>query len=138
MIPSCTIFSFKLVNDLQFNYFANIMHGSCLWHIIIIPLFITFGDKNYGNITIKFKTLHIIYTYQIKLSLAPLGINDCLCLTVRNTGILRCAWLVLQDLKLWPWSTGFSKKRLQRCASDSRIRLNSFLVKFWIKRNVID
>ena len=22
--------------------------------IIIIPLFITFGDKNYGNITIKF------------------------------------------------------------------------------------
>ena len=27
--------------------------------IIIIPLFITFGDKNYGNITIKFKTLHL-------------------------------------------------------------------------------
>ena len=70
--------------------------------IIIIPLFITFGDKNYGNITIKFKTLHIIYTYQIKLSLAPLGINDCLCLTVRDTGILRCAGLVLQDLRLWP------------------------------------
>ena len=38
---------------------------------IIMPLFITFGDKNYGNITIKFKTLHIIYTYQIRLSLAP-------------------------------------------------------------------
>ena len=98
---------------------------------IIIPLFITFGDKNYGNITIKFKTLHIIYTYQIKLSLAPLGINDCLCLTVRDTGILRCAGLVSQDLRLWPWSTGLSKKRLQGCASDSRIRLNSFLVKFW-------
>ena len=48
--------------------------------IIIIPLFIIFGDKNYGNITKKFKTLHMIYTYQIKLSLAPLGINDCLCL----------------------------------------------------------
>ena len=27
--------------------------------IIIIPLFITFGDENYGNITIKFKTLHL-------------------------------------------------------------------------------
>ena len=50
----------------------------------------------------KFKTLHIIYTYQIKLRLAPLGINDCLCLTVRDTGILRCAGLVLQDLRLWP------------------------------------
>ena len=69
---------------------------------IVIPLFITFGNKNYGNITIKFKTLHIIYTYQIKLSLAPLGINDCLCLTVRDTGILRCAGIVLQDLRLWP------------------------------------
>ena len=40
----------------------------------------------------------MIYTYQIKLSLAPLGRNDCLCLTVRDTGILRCAGLVLQVL----------------------------------------
>ena len=40
--------------------------------------------------------------------------------------------LVLQDLKLlWPCSTGLSKKHLQGFASDSRIRLNSFLVKFW-------
>ena len=58
------------------------------------------------NITVilqsKFKTLHIIYTYQIKFSLAPLGINDCLCLTVRDIGILRCAGLVLQELRLWP------------------------------------
>ena len=50
---------------------------------------------------------------------------------MRDTGILRCAGLALQDLGLWPWSTGLSKKRLQGCASDSRIRLNSFLVKFW-------
>ena len=72
--------------------------------MIIMPLFITFGDKNKGNIAKKkkFKTLNIKYTYQIKLSLAPLGINDCLCLTVHDTGILRCAGLVLQDLRLWP------------------------------------
>ena len=38
----------------------------------------------------------------MKLSLAPLAINDCLYLTVRDTGILRCAGLVLQDLRLWP------------------------------------
>ena len=57
--------------------------------------------------------------------------SECLCLKVRDTGILRCAGLALQDLGLWPWSTGLSKKRLQGCASDSRIRLNSFLVKFW-------
>ena len=43
---------------------------------------------------LKFKTLNIIYTYQIKFSLAPLGINDCLCLTVRDTGILRCAGIL--------------------------------------------
>ena len=45
----------------------------------------------------------VVFTlFGIKLSLAPLGINDCLCLTVRDTGILRCAGLVLQDLRLWP------------------------------------
>lgn len=66
---------------------------------IIILSFITFGDKNYGNrIKKKFKTLQLIYTYKVKLSLAPLGISDCLCLTVRGTGILRCAGLVLQYL----------------------------------------
>ena len=32
--------------------------------IIIIPLFITFGDKNYGNITIKIQNT----TYYINLS----------------------------------------------------------------------
>ena len=77
-------------------------HDFIIIIIIIIPLFITFGNKNYGNITIKFKTLHIIYTYQIKLSLAPLAIKDSLCLTVRDTGIMRCTGLVLQDLRLWP------------------------------------
>ena len=56
--------------------------------IIIIPLFITFGDKNYGNITIEIQNT-TYYTYHIKLSLAPLGISYCLCLTVRDTGILR-------------------------------------------------
>ena len=72
--------------------------------LIIIPLFITFGDKNYGNITIKIQnTTYYNYIHnQIKLSLAPLGINDCLCLTVCDTGILRCAGLVLQDLRLRP------------------------------------
>jgi len=67
---------------------------------IIMLSFITFGDKNYGNIRIKekFKTLQLIYTYKVKLSLAPPGISDCLCLTVRGTGILRCAGLVLQYL----------------------------------------
>ena len=72
---------------------------------IIIPLFITFGDKNYGNITVKkkFKTRHVyIQSKYVKLSLTPLGINDCLCLVVRDTGILRCAGFVLQDLRLWP------------------------------------
>ena len=46
----------------------------------------------------------ITYTYQIKLSLAPLAINDCFVpnITVLDTGILRCAGLVLQDLRLWP------------------------------------
>ena len=72
-----------------------------------------------------------IFWFIWPLSLAPLGVNDCLCLTVRDTGILRCAGLVLQDLRFWRWSTGLSKKRLQGCASDSRIRLNYFLVKFW-------
>lgn len=45
---------------------------------MIIPLFITFGDKNYGNNTIKKKTSkHCnLYIHQIKLSIAPLGIND--------------------------------------------------------------
>ena len=37
---------------------------------------------------------------QIKLSLAPLGINDCLCLVVRDTGILMCAGFVLQDMSV--------------------------------------
>ena len=73
---------------------------------MIIPLFITFGDKYYGNNTIlKKRSKHYnLYMPQIKLSIAPLGINDhdCLCLTVRDTGILRCAGLVLQDLRLWP------------------------------------
>ena len=32
--------------------------------IIIIPLFITFGDKNYGNITIKIQNT----TYYINIS----------------------------------------------------------------------
>ena len=58
---------------------------------IIIPLFITFGGKNYGNITIKIQNyVHI-----------KLGINDCLCLTVHDTGILRCAGLVLQAMIHW-------------------------------------
>ena len=70
-------------------------------------LFITFGDKNYGNVTVKRKiqnttNIYTIKLCQIKLSLAPLGINDCLCLIVRDAGILMCAGFVLQDLRLWP------------------------------------
>ena len=48
------------------NFRKKKLSKSLLYHIlsgiikiIIIPLFITFGDKNYGNITIKFKTLHL-------------------------------------------------------------------------------
>ena len=39
------------------SLFNHILSGIII--VIIIPLFITFGDKNYGNITIKFKTLHL-------------------------------------------------------------------------------
>ena len=42
----------KLSKSLMYHILSGII-------IIIIPLFITFGDKNYGNITIKFKTLHL-------------------------------------------------------------------------------
>ena len=37
----------------------SLLHHILSGIIIIIPLFITFGDKNYGNVTIKFKTLHL-------------------------------------------------------------------------------
>ena len=47
------------------NFRKKKLSKSLLYHIlsgiiiIIISLFITFGVKNYGNITIKFKTLHL-------------------------------------------------------------------------------
>ena len=43
--------------------------------LIIIPLFITFGDKNYGNITIKIQnTTYYIYNNNNKQILLKIGI----------------------------------------------------------------
>ena len=89
----CSMDNFSKVNDTRIQGVSSYNNNN----LYLLPLAI--------RITVilqeKFKTVHI-YTYQIKLSLAPLGINDCLCLTVRDTGILRCTGLVLQDLRLWP------------------------------------
>ena len=68
--------------------------------IIIIPLFFTFGDKNYGNITIKIQNTTYLYTYQIQLSLAPLGINDCLCVTCTSSS--KSSWSAVALEKLVP------------------------------------
>ena len=66
---------------------------------LFLSSFLFFGDLKPTSVPLS---LSEESSYQIKLSLAPLGKKDCLCLTVRDTGILRCAGLVLQYLRLWP------------------------------------